>query len=128
REERPVLSGVDLGISFQGLKALTNLNIDLYAGTITGLIGPNGAGKTTLVNVLSGLMAPSEGMLFHFGERVRRWGVGRFAQLGITRTFQGNMVFDSFTVQEHVELATRHAGNSITVETILHRFGLDAKA
>ena len=50
-----LLSIKSLSVSFGGLKALSNVNLDLNENEVVGLIGPNGAGKTTLFNALSGL-------------------------------------------------------------------------
>jgi branched-chain amino acid transport system ATP-binding protein len=45
----------DLSISFGGLKALSDFNLELEKGDIIAIIGPNGAGKTTIFNILSGI-------------------------------------------------------------------------
>ena len=51
-----LLSIKSLSVSFGGLKALSNINLDLHTNEVVGLIGPNGAGNTTLFNALSGLV------------------------------------------------------------------------
>ena len=58
-----VLAIRGLSVNFGGLKALTNVDIDLHKGEVLGLIGPNGAGKTTVFNALSGLVTPASGSL-----------------------------------------------------------------
>ena len=61
-EERvPVLETRKLGISFGGLKAVTDFNIQIFPGELVGLIGPNGAGKTTVFNLLTGYTPPPRG-------------------------------------------------------------------
>src|SRR5262249_62138350 len=50
-----------LARSFYGVHALNGVDLDVEAGTITGLIGPNGAGKTTLFHCVSGLIPPEAG-------------------------------------------------------------------
>ena len=57
----PVLETKKLGITFGGLKAVQDFNIQIYPGELVGLIGPNGAGKTTVFNMLTGVDSPSEG-------------------------------------------------------------------
>ena len=56
-----LLSIKSLSVSFGGLKALSNVNLDLRKNEVVGLIGPNGAGKTTLFNALSGLVDVESG-------------------------------------------------------------------
>ena len=50
----PLLKLEGLSVHFSGLKALTNVSFDAYAGEVRAIIGPNGAGKTTLFNAISG--------------------------------------------------------------------------
>ena len=50
-----LLKTTDLGISFGGLRAVDNVNIEIKEGELIGLIGPNGAGKTTIFNLLTGV-------------------------------------------------------------------------
>ena len=57
----PVLETKKLGITFGGLKAVQDFNIQIYQGELVGLIGPNGAGKTTVFNMLTGVYVPTEG-------------------------------------------------------------------
>lgn len=66
-----VLAIRDLSVNFGGLKALSNVSIDLHEGEVLGLIGPNGAGKTTVFNALSGLVTPSTGTLELFGRKTK---------------------------------------------------------
>ena len=58
-----LLSIKSLSVNFGGLKALSNVNLDLHKNEVVGLIGPNGAGKTTLFNALSGLAPVASGEL-----------------------------------------------------------------
>lgn len=61
-EERvPVLETKCLGIQFGGLKAVNDVNIEIYPGELIGLIGPNGAGKTTIFNLITGIYKPTSG-------------------------------------------------------------------
>ena len=56
-----LLEATDLGISFGGLRAVDELNMQIEKGALVGLIGPNGAGKTTVFNMLTGVYRPTDG-------------------------------------------------------------------
>ena len=97
-------------VVFEGLIAVSQVDLVLERGEIVGLIGPNGAGKTTLVNVMSGFQQPTSGGVRVSGERITRWTPQRFAKLGVARTFQGGRPFKGLTVQENVETGALGAG------------------
>ena len=59
-------------VDFGGLRALSNVSIEINPGEVVGIIGPNGAGKTTLFNVLCGLVHPTSGT-FYMGGAKRNW-------------------------------------------------------
>ncbi len=59
----PALEAVGISKSFPGVKALENVELRLYPGTVTALIGENGAGKSTLVKILTGVYTPDAGAI-----------------------------------------------------------------
>jgi len=103
-----VLAIRDLSVNFGGLKALSNVNIDLHRGEVLGLIGPNGAGKTTVFNALSGLATPASGELELFGRKVKWPKPHQLVSHGISRTLQGVGLFPDLTVQENVMLGAHY--------------------
>ena len=103
-----VLAIRDLSVNFGGLKALSNVNIDLHRGEVLGLIGPNGAGKTTVFNALSGLVTPASGELELFGRKVKWPTPHQLVSHGISRTLQGVGLFPDLTVQENVMLGAHY--------------------
>ena len=103
-----VLAIRDLSVNFGGLKALSNVNIDLHRGEVLGLIGPNGAGKTTVFNALSGLVTPASGELELFGRKVKWPKPHQLVSHGISRTLQGVGLFPDLTVQENVMLGAHY--------------------
>ncbi len=97
-----VLSVRDLGISFGGLKAVSDFNLEIKQGELIGLIGPNGAGKTTVFNLLTGVYQPDEGEIFLFGKRMNGKKMYQIVDAGIARTFQNIRLFKQMTVLENV--------------------------
>jgi branched-chain amino acid transport system ATP-binding protein len=98
--------------SFEGVRALQDVTLELHRHEVVGLIGPNGAGKSTLVNVLSGFDRPSAGKVELGGRDVTRWRSHRRARAGLARTFQHSRSFRELTVRENVEVAALGVGVS----------------
>ena len=100
----PLLKVEGIGISFGGLRALHDINLELGANEILGIIGPNGAGKTTLFNVISGMSAPDEGQIIFAGEDITRMPAHARTRLGMARTFQNLALFGEMTVIDNVRV------------------------
>lgn len=61
----------DLAQEFKGgLRAVDGVSFDVPPGVVLGLLGPNGAGKTTTMRMIMGLIRPTDGAVYVFGERV----------------------------------------------------------
>jgi ABC-type branched-subunit amino acid transport system ATPase component len=99
---RQVLSVEGASISFGGVKALTNVGLEVPENRIVSLIGPNGAGKTTLMNVVSGLLRPTAGKVVFCGEDVTAAPAYKRARRGLARTFQAPRLFNHLSVIENV--------------------------
>ncbi|MBT8149596.1 MAG: urea ABC transporter ATP-binding protein UrtD [Gammaproteobacteria bacterium] len=97
-----------LSVSFDGFKALNNLNLYVDDGELRCLIGANGAGKTTLMDVITGKTRPDSGMAY-FGQthNLLNKSEAEIAELGIGRKFQKPTVFEQLSVFENLELALR---------------------
>jgi branched-chain amino acid transport system ATP-binding protein len=108
----PTLAAEDLEVAFDGLLAVSNLNIEIKSGEIMGLIGPNGAGKTTLVNVLSGFQAPTKGRVLLSGNDITGKPPHMVRRDGVARTFQAGRLFKELPVSENVEIAAVNLGLS----------------
>jgi branched-chain amino acid transport system ATP-binding protein len=102
RAAAPVLDARGLTKRFQGLVSVNAVSFTLARNEILGLIGPNGAGKTTLINMISGVLAPSEGELWFEGRRIDGLPAFRRAHLGIGRTFQVMKPFPHLSVLDNV--------------------------
>ena len=88
--------------NFGGLTAVSGLDFDVNEGEIMGLIGPNGAGKSTVFNMVSGAILPTSGTITFQGKNITRLPPHRRASQGITRVFQGNILFRNFSVVQNV--------------------------
>ena len=97
-----ILQTKDLGISFGGLKAAQDVNINIKKNQIYGLIGPNGAGKTTIFNLLTGVYKPTTGTFFLDGEELKGFSQEKINHKGIARTFQNIRLFNNMTVVRNV--------------------------
>jgi urea transport system ATP-binding protein len=102
----PILEIQDVTVSFDGFKAINNLNLTLYEGELRVLIGPNGAGKTTLQDAITGKVKPTSGRIRFKGKNLRRLPEYKIARLGIGRKFQTPRVYTNLTVWQNIELAS----------------------
>ena len=114
----PLLEIRGLGKSFGGLRALEDLDFDLYPGEILGLIGPNGAGKTTTFNLIAGALAPSAGVVRLAGEPISGRPAHEIARRGVIRTFQHNMPFEGMSIIDNV-LVGRHTRMAASLATLI---------
>jgi ABC-type branched-subunit amino acid transport system ATPase component len=89
-------------MQFGGLRALSNVNIEINEGEIFGLIGPNGAGKTTLFNCVTGVYDPTEGTVSFLGHGITGKRPDQIVDIGICRTFQQIRLFPNMTAMENV--------------------------
>ena len=127
------LRAIGVSRSFEGVRALEDVDLELGRHEVVGLIGPNGAGKTTLVNILSGFDAPSAGRVELEGRDVTRWPTHRRGRAGLARTFQHGHLFRGLTVRENVEVAALGVGAWALkarrrADELLEMLGLAARA
>lgn len=136
-----ILEIENLTVSFDGFKALNNLNFSLDAGELRVIIGPNGAGKTTFLDIITGKVQPTEGRVLFKGRNLRRIKEHQIARLGIGRKFQTPRIYLNLTPRENLELSCNRNKNVFatlfsrtpaserkTVKGLLETIGLDAKA
>lgn len=97
-----VLKTENLGISFGGLKAVQNLNLEIKKGQLYGLVGPNGAGKTTVFNMITGVYKPTTGKFLLDGEDLTGKTQETINHKGIARTFQNIRLFNNMSVIRNV--------------------------
>ena len=114
----------NLGISFGGLRAVNNFEIQIEKEQRYGLIGPNGAGKTTIFNLLTGVYRPDNGKVLLDGKDITGKSTIEINKAGIARTFQNIRLFKDLTVLDNVKvgLHNNHHYNTVSGIFRLPRF------
>ena len=108
-----------LSLSFGGLRAISELDLEVAENEIVSIIGPNGAGKSSVFNVISGVYLPTEGDVRLGGQSIVGYKPHKIARKGIARTFQSLRLFQNLTVKENVKAATYGNTKASPVESIL---------
>ncbi|KAA0893130.1 ABC transporter ATP-binding protein [Pusillimonas sp. ANT_WB101] len=87
---------------FGGLAAVNDVSFEVKRSEIFGLIGPNGAGKTTVLNLIAGMIPPTEGKVWLEESDITNKSVSKIARMGLARTFQSPVLFEDETVKENL--------------------------
>ena len=101
----PLIETVGVGKSYGSFVALDGVSLSISDGELVSIVGPNGAGKTTLVNVLTGLLKPTTGVVRFKGHDIAGIGPVLLAQRGMARAFQLVHIFPAMTVAESIAVA-----------------------
>ena len=112
---QPLLDVRQLHKSFGGLDVTRDVSFELHPGNRVGLIGPNGAGKTTLINLITGVLAPSQGSVWLKGEDVSHLQQPKRVKLGLARTFQITQLAPDLPIQRQVELAIHQRDGTVNL-------------
>ncbi|MGB5747887.1 MAG: ABC transporter ATP-binding protein [Desulfobacterales bacterium] len=106
--DRPVRLRIEnLLLSFGGVFALNEVNLNVRDNEILAIIGPNGAGKTALLNCINGFYKPQEGEIYFDGRKITRLRPDKLTKLGIARTFQNIELYTGLSTQDNI-MAARH--------------------
>ena len=109
-----MLSVKNIHKSFDGLKVLNGISVEVEDYSITGIVGPNGSGKTTLFNIISGFYTNDTGEVIFKEEKIDGLSPSERARKGICRTFQVSKAPTKMTVLENMLLACgNHIGEGI---------------
>jgi branched-chain amino acid transport system permease protein len=90
---------------YGGLAANEGIDFTVNSGELRGIIGPNGAGKTTFFKMLTCEVAPTAGKIVFKGRDITGMSVTDVCQLGLTKSYQVNQLFNRLTVRENVTIA-----------------------
>jgi branched-chain amino acid transport system ATP-binding protein len=101
----PVLKATGISVSFGGVHAVVDVDLEVDPGRLVGLIGPNGAGKTTFIDAISGFV-PYRGRVELDGHDLTGLPPHARARLGLARTWQSIELFDDLSVRENLLVAS----------------------
>ena len=106
-----ILETENVTVSFDGFKALNQLNFSMDVGELRVVIGPNGAGKTTFLDVITGKVQPTVGRVLFKGKNLRSLPEYKIARLGIGRKFQTPRIYLNLTSHENLEITSNRNKN-----------------
>ena len=118
----PKLSIKNLSLWFGGVRALTNINLEIRKNEILAIIGPNGAGKTCLLNCINGFYKPQKGEILFEGEKISGIRSDKIARQGISRTFQNIELYSGLSTLDNI-MAARHVLMKQNIFSTLLYFG-----
>jgi branched-chain amino acid transport system permease protein len=98
----PILQATGLTKRYGGLVANSDINLTINHGELRGIIGPNGAGKSTFFKMLTCEVPPTSGTIIFEGNDITGKDVTDACQLGLTKSYQVNQLFNRLTVRENI--------------------------
>jgi len=101
----PILAIEDLTVSFDGFKAVDNLNFYVMPKELRVVIGPNGAGKTTLLDMICGKTRPTSGTITFDDKELTRMSEPAIVRAGVGRKFQTPSIYENLSVFENLEIS-----------------------
>jgi branched-chain amino acid transport system ATP-binding protein len=121
------LSAHGVSVSFGGVHALVNVELEVPEGSLVGLIGPNGAGKTTFIDAITGFVRSQGNVQLH-GRELSRLTPHERARSGLARTWQASELFDDLTVGENLAVATARPSRWATIREVIWKASPDGGA
>jgi len=103
-----ILELTDVSKTYGGVRANTNVSLNVPRGSITGLIGPNGSGKTTLFNSIVGYHPIDAGSIRFEGQEISNLHVQEIARLGLLRTFQTTRIYGKMNCMQNMLISLPH--------------------
>jgi urea transport system ATP-binding protein len=100
-----VLAIEDLTVSFDGFKAVDNLNMYVDKNELRVVIGPNGAGKTTVLDLICGKTRSSSGSIKFKNRELTKLSEHEIVRAGVGRKFQTPSIYENLTVYQNLEVS-----------------------
>ena len=101
-----ILEVEDLGVSFDGFKAIDALNFYVERNELRVVIGPNGAGKTTLLDLICGKTRATSGKIKFKNKDLTKLSEHQIVHAGVGRKFQTPSIYENLTVRQNLELSS----------------------
>jgi branched-chain amino acid transport system permease protein len=101
----PVLQAIGLTKRYGGVVANEDIHFMVHAGELRGIIGPNGAGKSTFFKMLTCEVPPTAGRIVFEGRDITGMNITEVCQLGLTKSYQVNQLFNRLTVRENMAIS-----------------------
>jgi branched-chain amino acid transport system ATP-binding protein len=117
-----VLTIENMSLWFGGVKALTDINLEIKRNEILAIIGPNGAGKTCLLNCINGFYKPQKGQITFENSKISKLRSDQIARRGIARTFQNIELYSGLSTLDNI-MAARHVLMKQNILSSLLYFG-----
>ncbi len=105
RVSGPILQATGLTKRYGGVIANTDIDFTVNHGELRGIIGPNGAGKSTFFKMLTCEVTPTSGRIVFEGQDITRMSIADVCQLGLTKSYQINQLFNGLTVRRNLMIA-----------------------
>jgi branched-chain amino acid transport system permease protein len=100
-----ILQATGLSKRYGGIVANDNIDFTVNRGELRGVIGPNGAGKSTFFKMLTCEIPPTAGRIVFEGQDITGFDVTQVCQLGLTKSYQVNQLFNRLTVRQNITIA-----------------------
>jgi branched-chain amino acid transport system ATP-binding protein len=123
----PILQATGMSVSFGGVRAVVEVDLEVRAGQLVGLIGPNGAGKTTFIDAITGFV-PSRGKVVLDGRDISSLPPHARARHGLARTWQSIELFDDLTLLENLTVASHRPSTLATLKELVSNAGAETES
>jgi len=119
-----ILEARDVSKVFPGVRALDEINLQIYSGEIHSIIGENGAGKSTVLNTISGILKPRSGKIQFMDHSLAGVAPNKIVQTGLVQCPEGRRVFARMTVEENLEMGAYTRPNARFDDNLAHVYEL----
>ena len=117
-----LLQAENITKSFDQEEVLKGISLDIEENTFTAVLGPSGSGKSTMLNVISGLMRPTSGIVKCDGKVVSEYSEAQLAEWKrneVGHVFQNYLLLENLTVEENIKVGISHAKASFSFDRLV---------